>query len=48
MIDIELYSFYLILGMFISWCVIYINLPDPQIYEFEKFDNTCNNNKKCF
>jgi len=47
MIDIELYSFYLIIGIFISWFLIYINLPDPQIYEFEKFNNN-RNKKNCF
>ena len=43
LVNLELYFYYFILGMFLTWIFIYIQLPPPEIYELnkEKFDNKC-------
>ncbi len=43
LIDIELYFNYFLFGVFLTWILIYVQLPPPEVYELskEKFDNKC-------
>jgi hypothetical protein len=43
LVDLEIYPKYFVLGLFITWSIIYLNLPEPEIYELkkEKFNNKC-------
>ena len=43
LVNIDFHLEYFIYGLFLTWLFIYINLPEPEIYEFgtEKFDNKC-------
>ena len=43
LVKLDFYLEYFIFGLFLTWLFLYINLPDPEIYEFgrEKFDDKC-------
>lgn len=43
LVDIKLYFNYFLLGAFLMWVLIYIQLTPPEVYELsnEKFDNKC-------
>ncbi len=43
LVKLDFYFEYFIWGMFLTWFFIYINLPNPEIYELKKenFNNKC-------
>jgi len=43
LVELKFYNDYFIIGLFITWIAIYINLPEPEIYELnkEKFNDKC-------
>lgn len=43
LVNINLYFDYFLFGLFLTWALIYIQLPKPEIYELskEKFDKNC-------
>jgi hypothetical protein len=45
LVNLELYFNYILYGIFITWFLIYIQLPPPEIYKYKKKENF---NNKCF
>lgn len=43
LVNLEFHLEYFIMGIFITWLLIYLKSPEPEIYELkkEKFENKC-------
>ena len=43
LVNLDFHLEYFIKGLFITWIIIYLRSPEPEIYELkkEKFENKC-------